>query len=42
MNKIICDMCGTIYQETLERCPTCGTARPEDAELANLLEQTCM
>ena len=40
MNKIICDMCGTIYQETLEECPTCGTPRPEDAELAGLLEES--
>ena len=27
MNRIICDICGTEYAETEERCPTCGYAR---------------
>lgn len=27
MNKIICDVCGTQYPDTMERCPICGYAR---------------
>lgn len=27
MSKIICDICGTSYQETAECCPICGCAR---------------
>ncbi len=27
MSKIICDICGTSYPETEERCPICGCAR---------------
>lgn len=26
MSKIICEICGTIYQESAERCPICGYA----------------
>ena len=32
MNKISCELCGTVYAETEELCPTCGTAKPEAAE----------
>lgn len=40
MNKIICDLCGTSYSDTLTQCPICGTAKSEtatisDAETAN-------
>ena len=31
MNKIICDVCGTMYPETATQCPICGCAKPEDA-----------
>lgn len=31
MNKVICDICGTMYPETESKCPLCGGARrPED------------
>ncbi len=31
MNKVICDICGTMYPETNSKCPICGgTRRPED------------
>ena len=30
MSKIICDVCGTSYQETASHCPICGCARPVD------------
>ena len=29
MGKIICDVCGTAYQETADVCPICGYARSE-------------
>lgn len=29
MNKIICDVCGTSYQESAECCPICGCTRDE-------------
>ena len=32
MNKISCELCGTVYADTEELCPTCGTAKPEEAE----------
>lgn len=32
MNKISCELCGTVYPDTEERCPTCGTEKPETAE----------
>ena len=28
MSKIICDVCGTSYAETVSQCPICGCARP--------------
>lgn len=31
MSKIICDVCGTSYQESAAQCPICGCVRPVDA-----------
>ena len=31
MNKIICDVCGTMYPENASQCPICGCAKPADA-----------
>lgn len=33
MSKIICDICGTTYQATAERCPICGCSRDAAAVL---------
>lgn len=33
MSKIICDICGTTYQDTAERCPICGCTREAAAGL---------
>jgi len=33
MSKIICDICGTSYQDTAECCPICGCARDAAADL---------
>lgn len=33
MSKIICDICGTSYQETAECCPICGCSRDAAAGL---------
>ena len=27
MSKVICDICGTSYQETADSCPICGYTR---------------
>ena len=32
MSKIICDLCGTVYPDTEECCPTCGTDKPVTAQ----------
>lgn len=32
MNKIICDVCGTAYQETATQCPICGCVRTTQVE----------
>lgn len=32
MSKIICDVCGTSYPETVSHCPICGCIRPGDAK----------
>ena len=32
MSKIICDICGTAYQETATQCPICGSVRPGGVE----------
>lgn len=29
MNKIVCDVCGTSYPETVTQCPICGTAKTD-------------
>lgn len=29
MNKIVCDVCGTSYPETVVQCPICGTAKTD-------------
>lgn len=31
MNKLICDVCGTMYPENASQCPICGCAKPEAA-----------
>lgn len=33
MGKIICDVCGTTYQDTALRCPICGCTRDEAADM---------
>lgn len=33
MSKIICDICGTTYQDTAEQCPICGCTRDAAAAL---------
>lgn len=33
MSKIICDICGTSYQDTAECCPICGCTRDSAADL---------
>lgn len=33
MSKIICDICGTTYQDTAECCPICGCSRDSAADL---------
>lgn len=33
MGKIICDVCGTTYQDTAQRCPICGCTRDEAANM---------
>lgn len=33
MNKIICEMCGTVYPDTAHQCPICGCAKPADAQM---------
>lgn len=40
MEKVICDICGTIYPETEEKCPTCGCSR--DFGLDNMEEEFLM
>lgn len=32
MSKVICDICGTTYQEFAEKCPICGYTRDLDLE----------
>lgn len=33
MSKIICDVCGTTYQDSAQQCPICGCVRPNSAEV---------
>lgn len=32
MARIICDYCGTEYDDTMQRCPLCGTVNETAAE----------
>ena len=32
MNKIICDVCGTMYPESAAQCPICGCAKQAEVE----------
>jgi hypothetical protein len=32
MRKIICELCGTVYPDTAENCPTCGSEKPASVE----------
>ncbi len=32
MSKVICDICGTTYPETAQKCPICGCSREENLE----------
>ena len=34
MNKVICDVCGTMYPDTAKQCPICGCAAAEPVEAA--------
>lgn len=40
MNRIICDICGSEYPETAERCPICNYPRQGDEALAVSREDT--
>ena len=47
MSKIICDVCGTVYPETAQQCPICGSARtaqervvPEENQKGNTAKDT--
>lgn len=33
MSKVICDVCGTAYAETVTQCPICGCVRSADAKV---------
>ena len=35
MSKIICDVCGTSYPETVAQCPICGCVRSVDARIVS-------
>lgn len=35
MSKVICDICGTSYQDTAECCPICGCSRDTAEDLLN-------
>lgn len=32
MNKVICDVCGTMYPDNASQCPICGSTKPADAQ----------
>ena len=34
MSKITCELCGTIYEDTLPACPTCATEKPAAVEFS--------
>ena len=45
MNKVICDICGTIYQDTAETCPICGSSRDfsqQDVGVSAVEEETAV
>lgn len=35
MSKVICDVCGTAYAETVTQCPICGCVRSADAKVVS-------
>lgn len=39
MSKVICDVCGTSYPETVTQCPICGCVRSVDAHTAPAVEE---
>lgn len=45
MSKVICDICGTVYQDTADSCPICGYSRimgTEELDEDFLLEEAMM
>ncbi len=38
MSKIICDICGTIYPESSECCPICGSAHADSEQFTSMPE----
>ncbi len=40
MGKIICDVCGTSYQESAMQCPICGCVRPVDVAVERDTSET--
>ena len=40
MSKIICDVCGTSYPDTVTQCPICGCVRSVDTHSAPVVEET--
>ena len=41
MGKIICDVCGTTYPDTNQRCPICGCTRDEAADMLSGERMLC-
>lgn len=39
MSKIICDVCGTSYPDTVTQCPICGCVRSAEAVMTESVEQ---
>ena len=39
MSKIICDVCGTSYPETVNQCPICGCVRSVDVRAVAVAEE---
>ena len=42
MSKIICDVCGTSYADSVNQCPICGCVRPVDAHPVTSIEEEDM
>lgn len=38
MSKIICDVCGTSYPDSVNQCPICGCVRSVDSHVAQIVE----